>query len=527
MDRIGKFLPAIILVLTAFLVFPPALRADQDVVLVLDNSGSMKQNDPNFLTHQAVTEFIHRLSEDTHVAIVIFGQKVHLAVPLTPVTDGSRPTILASLDQVNFRGLFTDSPAAIERAIYELNTAGRPGAQKRIIFMTDGIVDTGDRVRDVEKSRWLREDLAVEAAESGIRIYGVAFTDQADFHLIQRLARNTNGEYFRAFKPEDLPRVFTRITSTFTVQPTPAPVVRETIAPPPVAPEPVPPPPLQEVTEEFVPATPGPVSPEPAAAESPEPVSDYQPLDLDLPEEPAELAATLDTTTETTEQPPAAEPSPTPEPSPAEVSPVTDATETPETPPAAGAPHTLVIVGAVAAIISLLLGIFVTIKQKRAAGAKAEIESQTPKAFLNDLHEATGSASYGLSEKPTVVGRSLPQENDGMQHLVINESTVGRRHAIIDYKDYSYWLMDLNSSNGTYLNGKRITAQAPLKHGDRVRFHKTEFEFVMPEMADSGMTLMSHTVFAGGMAANGGGSAPIPDAEELGDDDATQPRSGN
>ena len=31
----------------------------KDVILVLDNSGSMKKNDPQFLTKQAVTEFIN------------------------------------------------------------------------------------------------------------------------------------------------------------------------------------------------------------------------------------------------------------------------------------------------------------------------------------------------------------------------------------------------------------------------------------------------------------------------------------
>ena len=183
----------------------------KDVVLVLDNSGSMKKNDPQFLTSQAVTQFITGLDEETRVAIAIFDQDVQLAVPLTEISLSTRETILGSLEHINYKGLFTDSPAGIERAIYELKINGREEAQKLIIFMTDGIVDTGDANRDLEKAKWLKEDLAADAADSEIKIFGIAFTDDADFELIQSLAQNTDGEYYRALQPEDLQNVFKRI----------------------------------------------------------------------------------------------------------------------------------------------------------------------------------------------------------------------------------------------------------------------------------------------------------------------------
>ena len=34
--------------------------------------------------------------------------------------------------------------------------------------MTDGIVDTGDTSRDLEKSRWMRDELSADAADNGI-----------------------------------------------------------------------------------------------------------------------------------------------------------------------------------------------------------------------------------------------------------------------------------------------------------------------------------------------------------------------
>ena len=78
--------------------------------------------------------------------------------------------------------------------------------------MTDGIVDTGDTSRDLEKSRWMRDELSADAADNGIKVFGIAFTEAADFQLIQSISQQTKGEYFRALVAEDLKNVFQQIT---------------------------------------------------------------------------------------------------------------------------------------------------------------------------------------------------------------------------------------------------------------------------------------------------------------------------
>ena len=44
--------------------------------------------------------------------------------------------------------------------------------------------------------------------------------------------------------------------------------------------------------------------------------------------------------------------------------------------------------------------------------------------------------------------------------------------------------------NGTFINDQRVTTEHPLKHGDMVRVHRHEFEFVIPELFDSEKTMM-------------------------------------
>jgi pSer/pThr/pTyr-binding forkhead associated (FHA) protein len=50
-------------------------------------------------------------------------------------------------------------------------------------------------------------------------------------------------------------------------------------------------------------------------------------------------------------------------------------------------------------------------------------------------------------------------------------------HARIFDRDGSWYVEDLGSTNGTYLNQRRITAPAELRAGDKVRIGKTTLEF--------------------------------------------------
>ncbi len=192
-----------------------------DILFVIDNSGSMRKNDPHFITREVVTEFSNGLANQSRLGMVIFDHDARLVEPLTEKTGPeAQASFIRNLNEVNYRGQFTNSPAGIERAIYELKMNGRDDAEKVIIFLTDGIVDTGDKARDIEKEKWLRLDLATESKKEGIRIIGIAFTEKADVHLIQTLAIKTDGEYFRAYRAGDIPGIFSRINDLINKQPT-------------------------------------------------------------------------------------------------------------------------------------------------------------------------------------------------------------------------------------------------------------------------------------------------------------------
>ncbi len=81
---------------------------------------------------------------------------------------------------------------------------------------------------------------------------------------------------------------------------------------------------------------------------------------------------------------------------------------------------------------------------------------------------------------PLLVGR-----DESVANLIIKDSFISRTHAAIFRKGGQYFVQDLHSKNGTYLNGNRLDCNdepaGPLQDGDRIRFNVVEFQFVIPK----------------------------------------------
>lgn len=71
--------------------------------------------------------------------------------------------------------------------------------------------------------------------------------------------------------------------------------------------------------------------------------------------------------------------------------------------------------------------------------------------------------------------------------LVLSSGRVSHRHARIESGHDSLWLRDLDSTNGTFLNGLRFEGRAQLRNGDIVHFADQEFRLVMLEMPVPGL----------------------------------------
>ena len=66
-------------------------------------------------------------------------------------------------------------------------------------------------------------------------------------------------------------------------------------------------------------------------------------------------------------------------------------------------------------------------------------------------------------------------------HIYINDPTVSKQHAEIQIINGEVYLRDLDSTNGTFLNGERIEAQRyiELREQDALKFGESSREYVL------------------------------------------------
>ena len=87
-------------------------------------------------------------------------------------------------------------------------------------------------------------------------------------------------------------------------------------------------------------------------------------------------------------------------------------------------------------------------------------------------------ADLNISAFPAIIGKEAA---DSRCRILV--PTVSRRHARLEYKEKSFYLTDLHSSNGTFINGEMIPPMKPsrLQPGDSVIFSDVEFIFEQSE----------------------------------------------
>jgi len=98
-----------------------------------------------------------------------------------------------------------------------------------------------------------------------------------------------------------------------------------------------------------------------------------------------------------------------------------------------------------------------------------------PKAVLVVVHspdESSKGTRFALGAEDATLGR------DEGNTILIASDQASRRHARIFASGGAHVLVDLDSTNGTYLNSKLVKEQT-LRHGDVVRIATTVLKYVV------------------------------------------------
>ncbi|MEJ8302905.1 vWA domain-containing protein [Saccharibacillus sacchari] len=161
-----------------------------DIVLVIDNSGSMIDTDPQNERFTAAKELIARMDAEKRVAVFTFDDVPQLVQPLTPVaTDSEKQQVYAKIDAIEETEFSTNIDQALTATMEHIRDKGNANSGAMVILLSDGIADVN---LDNILSSYQSQRVPINAIGLG---KGLVVEAEDGFLLLQNIAERTGGTY--------------------------------------------------------------------------------------------------------------------------------------------------------------------------------------------------------------------------------------------------------------------------------------------------------------------------------------------
>ena len=104
-------------------------------------------------------------------------------------------------------------------------------------------------------------------------------------------------------------------------------------------------------------------------------------------------------------------------------------------------------------------------------------QAEGPIHCLRRVHAPDGEAPYVVGPAGLKIGRTAPAD------IVVSEPSVSRQHCVVEFAADKLRVTDLNSTNGTYIDNKRIEGSQILPAGSVLRVGNVSFEHEVHDRA--------------------------------------------
>ena len=179
-----------------------------DLVVIMDTSGSMR-GDKITSARSSLMDFVQKLDDRDRLQINTFSTDIATITPLSELA-GKRQQVLDSVS-----GIFEDGDTklydATLQAYQELQKDGDPRHIRALVVLTDG--------QDTASNSTLDEILAqIQSAQgeggNSIKLFTIAFGDDADKGVLQQIADPTGGQEYDS-SPENIQKIYDDIATFF------------------------------------------------------------------------------------------------------------------------------------------------------------------------------------------------------------------------------------------------------------------------------------------------------------------------
>ena len=104
----------------------------------------------------------------------------------------------------------------------------------------------------------------------------------------------------------------------------------------------------------------------------------------------------------------------------------------------------------------------VLVRDLRAAAREPGTELGRLHVLASPAGEPPAGAVFGL-DAVTTIGRDVNNA------IVVEDQFASAEHAVLTFRGRTWYVEDLASTNGTYVNGSRINGLAPIGFGDEIQ----------------------------------------------------------
>ncbi|UNK19526.1 VWA domain-containing protein [Paenibacillus sp. N3/727] len=184
---------------------PGNVKTVNNIVLAIDNSGSMEETDPNQDRYKAAKRMIEEMDSDKQVAVFVFNDNVDLLQPFVQLENQDvKNQLFAKIDAIQPTQGGTDIGLSLSEAMKHIKDHQDTERGTMVVLLSDGFseVDTNAMLADYK------------AQHIGVHTIGLSQVDAQGSGLLRQIAEETGGQYYDVSDANELSFVFEKIYSS-------------------------------------------------------------------------------------------------------------------------------------------------------------------------------------------------------------------------------------------------------------------------------------------------------------------------
>lgn len=180
-------------------------RTVKDIVLIIDNSGSMQETDPDDRRYEAAKSLVGQMDSSKQVAVIVFDDQPELIQPFVRVRDQAvKNEVYAAIDALEPTNSGTDIGEALQSSMEQIKgQSSSRGAMA--ILLSDGVssVNLAQVLADYQDRGVAVNTIGLGLSVAGGNIEGAT--------LLKEIAYQTGGQYYDETDASNLTFVFQKI----------------------------------------------------------------------------------------------------------------------------------------------------------------------------------------------------------------------------------------------------------------------------------------------------------------------------